>query len=75
MTEQKKFLKLMRELGVNPFMFKGADYIPEDCKELKAVIGYTIGRYGQEGFYFDSKGKFVGLHGDSIQSFVPRRTK
>lgn len=68
-NEERKFLSLMKKLGVKVDTFTEPQYIYSKAIEYGAVVEHCIKRAN---FAFDKKGKFVGSSDEGANSFNRR---
>ena len=71
-TEEHKFLKLMKRLGIKVDTFTTPDCIYSDALKKGAVVEHSIKRAN---FAFNKKGKLVGTSDEAVNSFSVRTKK
>lgn len=71
-SEEHKFLKLMKKLGVSVDTFTDPECIYRDAIKRGAVVEHCIKRAN---FAFSKRGKFIGCSDEGVNSFSKRIEK
>lgn len=71
-TEEHKFLKLMKRLGIKVDTFTETNCIYSEALEKGAIVEHSIKRAN---FAFNKKGKLVGISDENVNSFSVRNNK
>jgi len=71
-SEERKFLKLMKKLGIKVDTFVTPNCIYEEALQMGAVIEHCIKRAN---FAFDKHGQFIGCSDEAVNSFSLRSKK
>lgn len=70
-SDEKKFLKLMKDLGISVFKYTVREYMHSEVRP-KQDVEYSLNESPDIGFHFKS-GRFIGTTSSDRRSFERRR--